>query len=97
MTRPLDYPVMEGKAIVIPKGAMGVKIAYRQSPMKYFNHKTNEWIHMNVYKYQGKTYHAQLDRFNHRLAGPGLIYKMDKHLGEKLARKNKIWISTWAR
>lgn len=29
MTRPLDYPVIEGKAIVIPKGAMGVKIAYR--------------------------------------------------------------------
>ncbi len=56
--KPLAYPVYCNNAIVIPAGATGVKIAYRQSHVTYIHPKTGQLTHMNVYLWRGRLYHA---------------------------------------
>ena len=56
MNRPLDYAVYQGKKMVIPAGATGVRIAFRQSPFKRPSKYGDE--QMNVYLYRGHVWHA---------------------------------------
>ena len=57
MTRPLDYAVYNGKKLMIPAGAVGVKIAFRQSHLRRKDENGNE-VPMNVYLYKGRLIHA---------------------------------------
>lgn len=57
MKQPLRYDVISDGIVVIPKGTSDVEIAYRQSNKMYRN-KDNELVNMNVYRYNGKIYHA---------------------------------------
>ena len=56
--RPLEFDVMCGSKIVIPKGTKNVKIAFRQSHLTYRDPESNRLIKMNVYLYKGRVYHA---------------------------------------
>lgn len=58
MTRGLKYDVKCGSKVVIPAGTEGVKIAFGQSHLQYFNESKQCWMNMNVYLYKGKLYHA---------------------------------------
>lgn len=56
--KPLVYDVKCNSKIVIPAGATGVKIAFRQSHLKRWDDVLNKFVKMNVYIYKGKVYHA---------------------------------------
>ena len=54
--RPLAYAVYCNTKVVIPKGATGVKIAFRQSHLRRLDEYGNS-VPMNVYLWKGKLYH----------------------------------------
>ena len=56
--RPLEYAVKCGSKTVIPEGAKRVKIAFRQSHLFRKDDITGKMVHMNVYLYKGKIFHA---------------------------------------
>jgi len=60
---PLKYPVhgdgAMGKTIVIPAGARHVKIAFKQSWMKWYDETTGTWKKMNVYDWNGHIWHGR--------------------------------------
>lgn len=60
--RPLKFPVHgdgpQRKIVMIPEGAKHVQIAFKQSYMKWYNADKQRHERMNVYKWNGKTYHG---------------------------------------
>lgn len=58
MNKPLEYPVYNGKTVVIPAGAKNVKIAFRQSHLTRFDENTNKTVPLNVYIYGSSVIHA---------------------------------------
>lgn len=56
--RPLEHDVCYGSKIVIPKGATGVKIAFRQSPIRAFVKKYGKVMNLNVYIWKNRMYYA---------------------------------------
>lgn len=48
-SRPLEHEVEEHGRVVIPKGALGVGIAFRQSPYTFRNPRTHRRQNLNVY------------------------------------------------
>ena len=58
LDRPLEYAVYCGKKLVIPAGATGVKIAFRQSHLYRLDPDTGRRIKLNVYLWRGRLYHA---------------------------------------
>ena len=58
MQQPLKFPVRCGIATVIPEGATGVQIAFRQSHLRRFDEDLGRDVPMNVYRYKGREYHA---------------------------------------
>ena len=57
-SKAMSYPVRNGSKVVIPEGATGVKIAFRQSHLKRFDEVLQRWVSMNVYIYKGRVIHA---------------------------------------
>ena len=55
--RPLNHDVRSRKTIVIPKGTRNVEIAFRQSHLTRFDKESGRIVKLNVYRYNGKTYH----------------------------------------
>lgn len=56
--KPLQHPVFCGKTCVIPAGAKGVEIAYRQSHLTRYDKVLRRNVRLNVYRYNGKIYHV---------------------------------------
>jgi len=56
--RPLVHDVKCGNKVVIPAGTKFVKIAFRQSHLLRYDEDKQCYVHMNVYLYKGKLYHA---------------------------------------
>lgn len=56
--KPLKHGVYCNSKCVIPKGAIGVKIGFRQSHLKRFDQDKQKFVPMNVYIWKGKMYHA---------------------------------------
>ena len=59
MSKPLKWPVKDGKTTLIPIGAVGVEIAFNQSSKKLFNEfgrPTSKF--QNVYRWNGTIYNA---------------------------------------
>ena len=56
--RPLAFDVYCGSKIVIPAGALNVKIAFRQSHLQRWDEAKQMFVPMNVYIYKGNVYHA---------------------------------------
>lgn len=58
MKRPLEHPAIRNGKVLIPAGATGVKIAFRQSPFTFFNEKTQRRQHLDVYIWKNRMYNA---------------------------------------
>ena len=56
--RPLEYAVYCKTKEVIPAGATGVKIAFRQSHLTRWDNNLKQHVKMNVYIWKGNVYHA---------------------------------------
>ena len=56
--KPLEYPVYCNTKVVIPAGATGVKIAFRQSHLTRWDDALKQRVKMNVYIWKGHVYHA---------------------------------------
>lgn len=55
----LKYDVTDGASLLIPAGTPNVEIAFGQSSKTYVvNKKTNKIRYQNVYRWNGKIYHA---------------------------------------
>lgn len=57
-SRPLEYAVYCNSKEVIPAGATGVKIAFRQSHLTRWDDILKKRVKMNVYIWKGHVYHA---------------------------------------
>ena len=58
LIKPLAYDVKCNTKVVIPAGALGVKIAFRASHLRRYDEDLKKWVPMNVYIWHGKMYHA---------------------------------------
>jgi len=56
--RPLEHAVYCNTKEVIPAGATGVKIAFRQSHLTRWDDVLKQRVKMNVYIWKGHVYHA---------------------------------------
>ena len=58
MTRGLEHPVFCNTKCVIPAGAEGVRIAFRQSHLQRWDNDLQKFVNLNVYLWHGRLYHA---------------------------------------
>lgn len=54
----LQYSVFNGKRCVIPAGTVGVECSFGTSHLQRYDESKCQWVYMNMYRYNGKVYHA---------------------------------------
>ena len=58
LNKPLQFAVKCNSKVVIPDGALNVKVAFRQSHLRRYDEEKKQWVPMNIYIWKGKVYHA---------------------------------------